>query len=192
MAGVVVGSMTSPSEEAIQVARAKGDRQAFAPLYLAYFDRVYAYCYRRLGHPEDAADLTSVIFSRALASLGSCRDNAFRSWLFSIAHNALTDQFRTRKAEQPLDRALDVADRGRSPEEEAIQSEASRTVSELLAELVEDQRSVIELRLAGLTSREIGVVLGKQPNAVDQLQFRAMTRLRLLGNRDVSRTEVPR
>jgi DNA-directed RNA polymerase specialized sigma24 family protein len=39
---------------------------------------------------------------------------------------------------------------------------------------------VMELRLAGLTSREIGEVLGKLPNAVDQAQFRAMTRLKLL------------
>ncbi|MCC6790726.1 MAG: sigma-70 family RNA polymerase sigma factor, partial [Thermomicrobiales bacterium] len=78
------------------------------------------------------------------------------------------------------DDALEVPDRGQSPEEAAITMEARATVNTLLAALPTDQRNVLELRLAGLTSKEIGVVLGKQANAIDQLQYRAMTRLRTL------------
>jgi RNA polymerase sigma factor (sigma-70 family) len=170
-------------DEAAEVARAKRDRQAFAPLYLRYFDKVYGYCYRRLGSGEEAADATSLVFSRALAALPSCREVAFRSWLFAIAHNVLTDQYRARRFDRPLDDALQLVDAGPSPEEVAIAEEARSTVTRLLAELPPDQRHVLELRLAGLTSREIGEVLGKRANAVDQAQFRAMTRLRsLVGN----------
>ena len=50
------------SDDAADVARARDDRQAFAPLYVRYFDRVYGYCYRRLGSAEDAADATSLVF----------------------------------------------------------------------------------------------------------------------------------
>src|SRR5688572_21893459 len=116
-------------DEALLVARAKHDREAFAPLYLTYFDRVYAYSYRRLGNPDEAADATSSIFSRALAALPSCRDDGFRSWLFAIAHNVLIDLYRSRQEANPLDAALAVHDRAPLPEEAAIARETTRTVS---------------------------------------------------------------
>lgn len=176
----LAGTPAANTDEATEVARAKRDRQAFAPLYIRYFDRVYAYCYRRVGTAEEAADATSVVFARAMAALPSCREAAFRSWLFAIAHNVLADEYRTRRLHRPLDDALELADRRPSPEEEAISEEARAIVTRLLAELPPDQRHVLELRLAGLSSKEIGDVLGKQANAVDQAQFRAMTRLRVL------------
>ncbi len=55
-------------DDADLVAQAQLDRQAFAPLYARYADPVYRYCYRRLGHPEVAADATSQTFARALAA----------------------------------------------------------------------------------------------------------------------------
>jgi RNA polymerase sigma-70 factor (ECF subfamily) len=167
-------------DEAMLVAQAKRDRDAFAPLYLAYFDRVHAYCYRRLGNPEDAADATSAIFARVLASIATCRNESFRSWLFAIAHNTLIDQYRTRHGADPLDGAMDIHDQAPSPEDNALAEEQTRTVTALLAQLPPEQRQVLELRLAGLTSREIGMVLGKQPNAIDQMQYRAVQRLRSL------------
>ena len=78
------------------VARAQRDPTAFAPLYLAYVDPVYRYCYRRLGSREAAEDATSLVFERALRSLASFRGGSFRGWLFTIAHNAVIDQLRTR------------------------------------------------------------------------------------------------
>ena len=178
-------------DDATLVARAKREPRAFAPLYVRYYDRVYAYCYRRLGNPEDAADATSLVFSRVLAALPNCREESFRSWLFSIAHNVLVDTYRSRKLDRPIDDAFEVIDRAPSPEDEAIAADAKATVTRLLAGLSEEQRSVLELRLAGLTSKEIAAVLGKQANAVDQMQFRAMTKLKLLAQSAGSWTEGP-
>jgi RNA polymerase sigma-70 factor (ECF subfamily) len=184
----LAGGPAAGIDEAIEVGRAKRDRQAFAPLYVRYFDKVYGYCYRRLGMADEAADATSMVFARALTALPTCRDEAFRSWLFAIAHNVLADHYRGRREERSLDDALEVPDRGQSPEEAAIVAEARATVTRLLGQLPDEQRHVMELRLAGLTSREIGEMLGKQPNAIDQAQFRAMTRLKLLaGNGEPSK-----
>jgi RNA polymerase sigma-70 factor (ECF subfamily) len=180
MEQLAVGNPVTTIDETMLVARAKRDRNAFAPLYIAYFDRVYAYCYRRLGNPDEAADATSAVFSRVLESLASCRDASFRSWLFAIAHNTLTDLHRARRFAHSLDDTLQLRDRGPSPEDEAIAHETTRTVAALLSQLPTDQRNVLELRLTGLTSKEIGAILGKQPNAVDQAQHRAVSRLRML------------
>jgi RNA polymerase sigma-70 factor (ECF subfamily) len=50
----------------------------------------------------------------------------------------------------------------------------------LLASLPPEQRRVLELRLAGLSTAEIAQALGQTPNAIRVSQFRAMTRLRLM------------
>ena len=168
------------TDETLLVARAKTSREAFAPLYVLYFDRVYAYCMRRLGSPDEASDATSMIFARVLESLPQCRDTSFRSWLFAIAHNTLVDLHRSRRYDRPIDEIAEQVDRQPSPEDEAIRQESTRSVAVMLGLLPPDQRHVLELRLAGLTSREIGQVLGKSPNAVDQAQFRAVRRLRTL------------
>lgn len=167
-------------DEGELVALAQRDRRAFAPLYTRYFDPVYRYCYRRLGSPEAAADATSQTFAKALAALPSCRAETFRPWLFAIAHNVLTDGFRGSRFDQPLESAAEVVDAAPSPEDLAVVAEERTTLERLLVQLQPEQRQILELRLAGLTSKEIAAALGRTPNAVDQAQFRAVNRLRTL------------
>jgi RNA polymerase sigma-70 factor (ECF subfamily) len=95
-----------------------------------------------------------------------------------------------RRPEVPLDAAggaggenqhrLDRADPAPTPEEAAIRSEAGEALRQLLAQLPDDQRSVDELRLAGLTGAEVAAALGRSTGAVKMLQFRALTRLRMV------------
>src|SRR5687768_11186640 len=83
-------------DDSVLVAKAKRDRQAFASLYRRYVDAVYRYCYRHLGSQEEAEDATSQIFTRALAALPRLGQQPFRAWLFTIAHNVVTDVYRER------------------------------------------------------------------------------------------------
>ncbi len=167
-------------DEAKLVALAQRDRRAFAPLYTRYVEPIYRYCYRRLGTPEAAADATSQTFAKALAALAHCRAETFRSWLFAIAHNVLTDGYRVRTFDQPLERAAEVVDAAPSPDDLAVVAEERSTLERLLVQLQPEQRQILELRLAGLTSKEIAAAIGRTPNAVDQAQFRAVNRLRAL------------
>src|SRR5688572_10743623 len=77
--------------EAAAIAAARLDPRAFAPLYQAYFDPVFRYCLRCIGDREDAAEATQEVFARALRALPRYRDQAFRPWLFTIAHNVIAD-----------------------------------------------------------------------------------------------------
>src|SRR5215217_8517203 len=112
-------------DDARDVIAAKADPRAFAPLYDRYADLVYRYCYRRLGHPEAAADATGQVFAKALAGLPGYREDApsFRSWLFAIAHNVITDDLRARRPVAPIDAAAYVAATGPSPEEAVLTDE---------------------------------------------------------------------
>lgn len=164
------------------VARARTDRTAFAALYRRYVDPIYRYCYRRLGTREAAEDATAAVFAKALAALPGFREGSFRAWLFAIAHNTIANEFRARAARP--ERALGgaeaqlLADPAPSPEESALAAEARANILGLLPRLPEDQRRVLELRLAGLSGPEIAGILGRSPGSVRVAQFRAIGRLR--------------
>lgn len=172
--------------EAVLVARAQRDPAAFAPLYELYFDAVYRYCCARLGDGQAAEDAASVVFTNALAALPRYRPGAragsFRSWLFTIAHNVVVNQHRDRSRHpvSMLDAATEVHDRSPSPEDAYLDVESRQSLRAVLANLSEDQRRVVELRLAGLTDKEIARVLGRNHGAVRATQYRAVNRLRAL------------
>ncbi len=163
------------ADDADLVAAARANPAAFAPLYARYLQPVYRYCYLRLGERGAAEDATSEVFLKALAALPHYRDHSFSGWLFTIAHNVVTDALRRRRPGASLDAAVEPADIEPTPEEAALTAEGQRA---LLALLPEDQRAVVALRLAGLSGTEIAHALGRSVGAVKSLQFRAMTRLR--------------
>ncbi len=168
--------------DAALVAAARQNRAAFAPLYQRYVDPVYRYCLRRLASREAAEDATAQVFAKALAALPSYRENgpSFRSWLFAIAHNVLVDAQRARRPQLDLDDAFALTDPDPGPEERALAAEGRREVEMLLASVPPDQRRVLELRLAGLTTAEIATAIGCSPGAVRASQYRAVKRLRLV------------
>ena len=169
------------SDDAL-VAASVSDRQAFALLYDRYVDRVYRYCYGRLGDREEAEDATSLVFARALAALPTHRGGSFRSWLFAIAHNVVLNARRDADRAHSLIVAHEVVDPGPQPEDLAEHAERRRSVQRALNDLPEEQRRVVELRLAGLTDPEVARVLGRSHESVRTTQRRALARLRTLLN----------
>ena len=180
------------SAEMALIQAAIADRSAFAPLYHRYAPPVYGYCMRRLADRDRAADATSQIFIRALTALPAFRpdpDNpgaTFRAWLFTIAHNIVTDAHRRHRPHDSLDipsqdgdsAASNLHDPARSPEDEAIAGDEARRVRAMLDVLPDRQRLVIELRLADLTGAEIAETLDMSLSAVKSAQFRAYSTLR--------------
>ncbi len=138
--------------------------------------------YLRGQGAEDPEGLTNEVFMRAFRQLRNFEgtEAGFRSWVFTIARNAVLDE-RRRRSRRP------VVDERATPKDEAVPGgEATaltrlRTeeVRALLDELAPDQRDVLLLRvLADLTVDQVAAVLGKQPGAVKQLQRRATAALR--------------
>lgn len=164
------------------VKAARRDRAAFAPLYARYVDRVYRASLRRLGSREGAEDATAQTFMKALVALPTYREDAgsFRSWLFAIAHNVMVDTERARRTVDGLDAAVSLPDPGPEPDAKVVTTEGRHEVRALLLAVAPDQRRVLELRLAGLTTPEIARALDRSPGAVRATQFRAMARLRSL------------
>ena len=165
---------------------AQADPAAFAALYERYVDAIYRYCVTRVSSPADAEDATSLTFARAFGALPTYRPRpelageGVRSWLFTIAHNVVVSGYRSRRPTSPLADADLLVDPDPPPEEQANAAERREVLLGSVARLSDDQRRVVELRLAGLSGPEIAAVLGRSHGAIKMLQFRAIDRLRTL------------
>jgi RNA polymerase sigma-70 factor (ECF subfamily) len=156
---------------------------AFSALYSRYAPRILLYCRMRLSDPRDAEDLAASIFTSAWSAFPPDTRGPFRSWLFTIAHHAMGNHYRHQGARGPTRSLIDhdadaFRDPDQTPEMAVISKDDARELREALAHLGDDQRQVIELRLAGLKGREIAHILGRSEPAVKMLQYRAMQHLR--------------
>ena len=183
MPSVVRFRRTAAAEEASDealVALALGDRHAFGLLYDRYVGPVYRYCHGRLDDREDAEDAASLVFTRALAALPTYRGPSVRSWLFAIAHNVVLNARRDVHLDRPLGAVIDLVDPGPAPDDVVAAAERRHSVRQALVLLPEEQRRVVELRLAGLTGPEVAAALGRSHDAVRTTQRRALARLRVV------------
>jgi RNA polymerase sigma factor (sigma-70 family) len=139
--------------------------------------------YLRVQGAADHDDLTNEVLYRALTGVGSfAGDEAqFRSWVFTIAHNRLVDERRSR-ARRPVAADSEVeqmAAPGGDVEDDALRRLGTERVRRLCDQLAPDQRDVLLLRMAaGMSLEETAEALGKSVGAVKALQHRAVAALR--------------
>jgi RNA polymerase sigma factor (sigma-70 family) len=157
------------AEDVAALGRARTDPRHFAPIFERYDRDVFGYCYRRLRHPEAAADATQQTFTRALGGLTGFRGGSVRAWLFTNARHVVVDAARARRTHWPIEAALAVPDPDPPPDVVAVRRDEERRLFRALDGLTPEQRHVTELRLAGLTGPEVAAVLGTTPGAAKAL-----------------------
>lgn len=182
IAEVKWGSGMGPEEEpdAVLVARAKADPEAFGALYDRYLNRIYSYFYHHTGgNVHEAEDLTEKVFFQVLTHLAGYTDRGlpFGAWLFRIAHNVLANWHRDR-ARHPQT-SLDLTDPGEDFEDPLEKVEARTQVRKMVAQLPDDPKRVLLLKFVeGFTNAEIGKVMGRSEGAVKALLHRTLKKLR--------------
>lgn len=69
-------------------------------LYRDHFQKVYNYVYYRVLDPVVAEDVTSDVFVKVVTHFNRFDPSraSFSTWVMTIAHNALVDHYRARKA----------------------------------------------------------------------------------------------
>jgi RNA polymerase sigma-70 factor (ECF subfamily) len=166
--------------DAMLALRARNDPEAFGLLYARYVHRVISYFLLRTGNREDAEDLASQCFVRAFEALPRFRagEGSVRSWLFAIAHNLAVSHFRAHRKTTSIE-TVTILDHAPPLDEHAIHGDDLHRLRTALGTLTDQQRRVIELRLAGLSGIEISKAAGKSHAAVKMLQHRALEQLRL-------------
>jgi len=161
--------------------------QEFQAFYEDNLVSVYRFVFRSVRNREEAEDLTSQIFLKALRYFDPDRNaHSARSWLFRIAHTTIADYWRAhyRALTSSLEVRLEVGWEG--PTEEVIVGTnelAAVQVSNLLQALPERYREVLSCRfLFNLSIRETAATMGVSEANVKTLQFRAIKHATNLAN----------
>jgi len=158
----------------------KPTKAMIGSLYEEYYNRIVRYIFVRINDQNEAENLGGDVFLRALQSLDSYRGSReqMRAWLFKIAHNLVVDYLRKMSKRKAVS-LNDVEIRDRASTEEAVEVKLElERLSKALEQLTPAKRQVIGLRFfGGLSSAEVGKILGKSSGAVREMQRAAVQEL---------------
>jgi RNA polymerase sigma factor (sigma-70 family) len=158
----------------------RGSREALARVYEKYVDSMLSLAVGLLNQRAAAEDVVQDVFlsfarsARYLQAHGN-----LRSYLATSVLNRVRDRLRQarRQAAQPADPVCDTA----GPEQAAILIEETGRLHDAIAELPDEQREVVLLRLkadmkfrdiARLQQTSISTVLGRYRYGLDRLRSR--------------------
>jgi RNA polymerase sigma-70 factor, ECF subfamily len=159
----------------------QGNADAFAQLYRANVQAIYRYIYHRVNDVHLAEDLTGDVFTRALKSMATYRDQGkpFVAWLYRIAHARVVDFYRM------SDRRPPESDVEAEPiavitdmDQALLRRQAAKVLREAISALTDEQQQVIILRfIEGQRIETVAEIMGKNANAIKALQHRALRSL---------------
>ena len=149
----------------------------FADLYRDTVHDVYAYVATLVGDRSAAEDVVAQAYEKAYRKRGSFdpRRGSARAWVFGIARNAALDELRRRKRTAALvEDPPDVA----APHDPDLAARRA-TVRAALGGLEPRDREIVALKYhGGLSTAEIGKLLGVSESNAGTRLHRAMTKLR--------------
>ena len=158
----------------------------FKSIHDLFRPRVLRYLTRLVGETE-AEDLIQSVMLKVSESLSGFRgDSSVSTWIYRIATNAAVDRLRQKATQQLTDaeHEFDEDDlppdlQSPSAETTAIREEMSVCISEFVARLPENYKTVMILsELEGLTNGEIAAILGLTRDTVKIRLHRAREKLR--------------
>jgi RNA polymerase sigma factor (sigma-70 family) len=144
-------------------------------LFNEHSRRIYAYCLRQLGSPEEAEDALQATYLNACRSLLSgFEPEVAQAWLFKVAQNVCLTRRRSSWRRRRVERPEDIQEmQDFIPAREAADDELFG-IDAALAALPEQQRRAILLReWQGLSYREVAAEMDLSQGAVETLIFRA-------------------
>jgi RNA polymerase sigma-70 factor (ECF subfamily) len=168
-------SPPSPGSVGTEIA----EEAVFEELFRAHYQAVFRLLYHLTGDRQEGEDLAQEAFLRLhrTRAMWDARQNV-RGWLYRVAvnlgHNAARSRGRSRQRERRAFELESGAERGAdTPEDLAIRADERRRVRAILAGLPERQASLLLLRHAGLSYRELAEALGVATGSVGTLLARA-------------------
>ncbi|MBQ9828040.1 MAG: RNA polymerase sigma factor [Lachnospiraceae bacterium] len=157
------------------------ERDSFAAIYDAYYDRIYKYAFTLLLNREDAEDVTADTFFAAYANISTYDPEkaSMRTWLTRIAHNRAVNLVRSAAYSKREDLPEVPEDPGYA--DPAGQIAAAETVARLYALLKPEERELLNMRcIMELKDREIGELMHLPEKTVNKRYNRLLKKCRII------------
>jgi RNA polymerase sigma factor (sigma-70 family) len=146
-----------------------------------YSDRLTGFIRKRVDRMEDAEDILQEVFYQLTEADRLMKPiDQITAWLFTVARNRITDLYRKKKPdflpEQYSDEEEEIVmeelgeilvNEDNTPENEYIRTVLREEISNVLADLPDEQREVFEMtEFEGLSFKEIAQVTGETVNTL--------------------------
>ncbi len=154
----------------------------FEQVYLDNYNYIYNYVYMRLLHRENAEDIVSSVFTKAMTHYDSYNSSlsSIRTWLCNIARNTVTDFFRLKANQAHVD-IDDIVEPGVEDEYNLLADSINQQLFRILSHLPDSDREFLALRYhQELSNEEIGAILNISPKAVSERYRRLLAKCRAI------------
>ncbi|HTH55504.1 MAG TPA: RNA polymerase sigma factor [Cyclobacteriaceae bacterium] len=176
------GAVVESGEEERIIEEAKKDPRCFKWLYEKYFKRIFLFIYHKVENKNEASDLTSQVFLKAMQRLHQYQSRGlpFSSWLYRIAINECVDFFRKNKRSKVV-YVEETSFRNLFEEmfPEDISEELEKKLHLVLKELNDAELQIIELRFfESMSFKMIAEILETSENNVKAKTYRLLEKMR--------------
>jgi RNA polymerase sigma-70 factor, ECF subfamily len=156
------------------------DGHSVLQLYEQHVAAIYRFIYAKVGNREEAEDLTSQVFVKALHRIDSSRDpQSMQGWLFQVARTTVADHWREfyRLRSDSLDGLLSDGWEAAAAEATLPATQVDERVEQILSRLPNRYREVLTYRfLRNYSIKETAERMRISEANVKVLQFRALRR----------------
>lgn len=159
-------------------------KESFEEVYEKHFSEIYNFVYSQLLHREQAEDIVSDVFMKAMSSYDRYDPSkaSVRTWLTHIARNTLIDQYRRKgnKGNVSLDDEESGVIEPSFEDEYGIFHEAQeKEVYNILSKLSEAERELLGMiYFQNMKNEEVAAVLGINAKAVSARHHRLLQKCR--------------
>jgi RNA polymerase sigma factor (sigma-70 family) len=168
------------SDEALALAAANGDGQAFGLLLERHYDRLFGLCFRLTGARAEAEDLTQDICAALPAKLAGYKAEAkVTTWLYRVAVNAAHDRRRRRTTYMKATEGWGDWELARA---DLAESEQARLdwLTTAMQRLPDDLRDTLALVLDDLNHAQVAEILGISEGTVSWRMSEVKKKLRAI------------
>ncbi len=155
-----------------------GDSDAFELLVRRKTSKVYSLCYRIIGNPEDAKDISQLVFIKLWENLEKYDARyAFDTWLYRMVTNVAIDFIRNRQSrDNAVNSNLRLVKTATDAEQAVVvqRKEIEAVFADVSAVLSPKQKTIFVMnQMEDLSSAEIAKVLGCRESTVRNHLFNA-------------------
>ena len=141
------------------------------------YDKIYKYCYYKIGNKQIAEDITQETFLKYFAQNIKMEHGRQMAYLYTIAKNLCVDYFRKRKGEENREEWEEEKDW--RTEDFSKDLEKKFVLRQAMKSLSEEQQEVLFLRYVNeVTVKETSLFMGISRFAVYRLEKAALSALK--------------
>jgi RNA polymerase sigma-70 factor (ECF subfamily) len=168
--------------EQMQICKAQKNPKEFEPLYNQYFENIFRFVFQRVENKEEAADITSQVFLKAMLNIKSYQYKGvpFSAWLYRIAISEIGNYYQRTNKSRIVNTETEqihsvINESGIDVTEERIQK-----ILEALKNLSEDDLQLIEMRFfENRPFKEIGDILKITENNAKVKLYRTLDKIKV-------------